>query len=107
MYSQVELGSDTESERGSASRRPHFLSQERLQTTSNIIYEEKGSSNKFKTTLNSHRNSLSRDNSMSAVDVNVKRKMDGNLKWFTSQITELPGPKKNLVRNIGQEYKVE
>jgi hypothetical protein len=40
-------------------------------------------------------------------EINLKRKVDANLKWFTSQITELPGPKKNLVRNIGQEYKVE
>lgn len=42
-----------------------------------------------------------------AIDINVKRKVDANLKWFTSQIAELPGPKRNLVRNIGEEYKAD
>ena len=83
MYSQVELGSDTDSERGSITRRPQFLSQERLITNNNIRYEDNYGANKTKTQANTQRNSLSRDNSMCS-DGNLKRKVDANLKWFTS-----------------------
>lgn len=81
MYSQVELGSDTDSDCGSLTRRPQFLSQERLMTANNIIYDDKPTTGKMRTQVNTNCNS--RDNSM-AVDINVKRKVDGNLKWFTS-----------------------
>jgi hypothetical protein len=80
------------------------LSQERLYTSNNIIYEDRGSIPQARTQLGSRNNSECRD---SNIDVNLKRKVDKNLKWFTSQISELPGPKKNLVRNIGQEYRTE
>lgn len=59
-----------------------------------------------RTQLTSRENSTCRDSTLN-VDPVLKRKVDKNLKWFTSQITELPGSKKNLVRNVGQEYKLE
>lgn len=81
-------------------------------TANNIIYEEAPPKGSARTQLHSVRNSISIDNSLNltgvgGADFNLQRKVNANLKWFTSQISELPGPKKNLVKNIGQEYKVE
>eukprot|EP00350_Pseudokeronopsis_sp_OXSARD2_P000663 CAMPEP_0170542502 /NCGR_PEP_ID=MMETSP0211-20121228/1903_1 /TAXON_ID=311385 /ORGANISM="Pseudokeronopsis sp., Strain OXSARD2" /LENGTH=67 /DNA_ID=CAMNT_0010845573 /DNA_START=514 /DNA_END=717 /DNA_ORIENTATION=- len=51
-------------------------------------------------------NQNSRSNS-SLLNVSEQRTSSSRQKWFTSQISDLPGPKKELVRNLGQEYKEE
>lgn len=45
--------------------------------------------------------------SVATIDGKLKRKVEARVKYFTSQITEVQGPPKTLVRNVGTEYKVE
>ena len=51
-------------------------------------------------------NQNSRSNS-SLNNIYSQRTSSSRQKWFTSQISDLPGPKKELIRNLGQEYKEE
>ena len=37
----------------------------------------------------------------------LKSKLETRIKAFTSQIQDLPGPKKHLVRNVGEDYENE
>ncbi len=40
-------------------------------------------------------------------DFCMNKKVDSRLKYFTSQISILPGPKQNLKNNLTEQYKQE
>lgn len=35
------------------------------------------------------------------LDINIKRKVDSRLKYFTTQISEIPGPQKDIIKKVG------
>ena len=41
------------------------------------------------------------------VDPMSKRKIDSHAKWFASHISELPGPKSEVIKDLRQEYRQE
>eukprot|EP00347_Sterkiella_histriomuscorum_P008009 403346715 len=112
LYSQVDLGSDDDdarSSRGASSAR-NSLQRSRQNSSSRIVYQQGNPSqmNNFaQGKLNTSSTSLLRDAQKNGVDVNTQRKVDSKNKWFTSQISELPGPKSEVKHNLQQQYKNE
>lgn len=104
LYSQIDLGSDDESSRGASPA--SSLSRSRVASQSKINYDDGKLGTSFSQgKLNESAISQKNKAAKNGVDINVQRKIDGNLKWFTSHIPELPGPKSEVIQNIGEQYK--
>jgi hypothetical protein len=82
------------------------MSRSRLNSSSRIQYDEEKSFTSFaQGKLNTSSVSQKQNAEKNGVDIHTQRKMDSKLKWFTSQISELPGPKTEVIQKIGQQYK--
>ena len=97
MYSQVNLGSDNDSN-GSRDTSPAY----KYMHKHNVVYDQRNGGTRLEKSQSEIRNQ-----NTSELDMNTKRKVNSRIKWFTTQIDVLPGPQKEINNKIGENYKKE